>query len=142
ADLAEQTGSAAVFTKSGLTGEFTTSGTTAVTLVTVDANDVPSGGYLKILGATLPEGAYTLSAGSDWYGTLTVTEQLQSGGTEYTIYSTTVHVSDTGGGFFGVTYEGGLVPNEIYPSTPIAQNLSGDVRYRMKIARNAGTNNI
>lgn len=142
ADLATQTGGAAsVFTKTQTTTNFATSGTTPLTVATIDANDVPAGGYLKILGATLAVGTYTLNSGTSWSGTLTVTEQLQSGGTEHTIFSGTVLVDDTGG-FFDVTYNGGLPSTDVFPTLPIAQNLSGNVRYRMKIARNSGSNNI
>jgi hypothetical protein len=128
-----------VFTKSANVGGFTTSGTTIATLATIDVNNVPASGFLKLLNAYLPVGSYTLSAGTTWDGQLIVTEQLQSGGTEYTLHTISVQL-DTG--LLGFTYEGGNDPGFIYPKNPVAQNVSGNSRYRLKLQRTSGTNNI
>lgn len=132
----------AVFTKTYTTASFSTSGTTATTLGTIDVSSVPSNGFLKVLNAALPTGSYTLSAGTDWYGDIIITEQLQSGGTEYTLHTIGVQITDTGGGFFDVIYSGGFSAFEIFPRDPVAQNVTGNSRYRMKLQRTSGTNNI
>jgi hypothetical protein len=128
-----------VFTKSANVGGFTTSGTTIATLATIDVNNVPASGFLKLLNAYLPVGSYTLSSGTTWDGQLLITEQLQSGGTEHTLYTIPVQL-DTG--LLGFTYEGGNDPGAIYPKTPVAQNVSGNCRYRLKLQRTSGANNI
>lgn len=128
-----------VFTKSANVGGFGTSGTTVHTIATIDVNDVPAGGFIKLLNAYLPVGSYTLSAGTTWDGQLIVTEQLQSGGTEYTLHTISVQL-DTG--LLGFTYEGGNDPGFIFPKAPNAQNVSGNCRYRLKLQRTSGTNNI
>lgn len=131
----------AVFTKSATSGTFSTSGTTATTLATIDANSVPASGILKIVNCALATGTYTLSSGTSWFGNVLVTEQLQSGGTEYTLATIPVEIQDTGGGFFDIIYNAGQELSSILPIVA-TQNVSGNSRYRLKIQRTSGTNNI
>ncbi|OYW77687.1 MAG: hypothetical protein B7Z37_03090 [Verrucomicrobia bacterium 12-59-8] len=119
----------------------TTSGTTLATMATIDLT-VGLGGYLELLSPLFygplsisAETGLTLSSGTDWYGDLTITEQLQSGGTETTLWTIPIQVSDTGGGFFDFIFAPPI--NKV-----VAQNVSGASRYRIKIQRTSGSNNI
>lgn len=94
----------------------------------------------------------TLSEGIDFAGDWRITEQLQSGGTEYVL---------AGEGAPGTTANGQwlsthsplpaiteffppLLPSsENFPTIPpCAQNIGGAVRYRLQVRRRTGTNNI
>jgi hypothetical protein len=131
-----------VFTKTATFNNMTVSGSTTVTLATIDVSGVQAGGYVSMPAGQLilADVACDLSSGTGtfWYGELVLTEQLQSGGTEYELATFDVYVEDTGGlCIFG--YDGDVIP---WPSAPFAQNLSGNVRYRVKIRRTSGTNSI
>lgn len=119
----------------------TTSGTTLATMATIDLT-VGSGGYLELMSPLFygplsisAETGLTLSSGTDWYGSLIITEQLQSGGTEYTLWTLPIQISDTGGGFFDFIFDPPVNPL-------VAQSVSGASRYRIKIQRTSGSNNI
>jgi hypothetical protein len=129
------------FTKQATISGVTTSGATAATLATIDVNDVGADGYLSLpLGNFLLGGAtISLSSGTSWTGEVVLTEQLQSGGTEYELLVHSLTVTDTGGGLFTMDWPGDVPP---WPSALLDQNLDGDVRYRLKVRRTSGSNNI
>jgi hypothetical protein len=129
------------FTKQATINGAVTSGTTATTMQTIDVNSVGASGYLSLpLGNfLLGDATLSLSSGTSWTGEVVLTEQLQSGGTEYELLVTALTITDTGGGFFSLDWPLDIPP---WPSALIAQNLSGDVRYRLKIRRTSGSNNI
>lgn len=141
-DLSDAVGTNSVFTKTYGVGGFTTSGTTAATIATIDVNDVPASGFIVAAMASLPIGSYTLSSGTSWYGNIIITEDLQAGGSENTLYTIGIQITDTGGGFYDVYYNTSYDAYTYYPRSPVAQTVSGDVRYKMKIQRTSGSNNI
>lgn len=119
----------------------TTSGTTVHTMATIDLT-VGASGYLELLSPLFAgplsinqETGMTLSAGTDWFGQMIVTEQLQSGGTEHTLWTIPLQISDTGGGLFDFIFDPPVVK-----VTP--QNVSGASRYRLKLQRTSGSNNV
>lgn len=130
-------------TKTG-TADFnnvTTSGTTVHTLATIDLT-VGASGYLELLSPLFmgglsinQESGMTLSAGTDWFGQMLITEQLQSGGTEHTLWTIPLQISDTGGGLFDFIFDPPV-------QKVVAQNVSGASRYRIKLQRTSGSNNV
>lgn len=142
AEIVPPTAADQTFTKSAGYSAKTTSGTAFTTLAFIDVNNVGAGGYLSLpLGNFLFGAAgITLSAGTIWDGEVVLTEQLQSGGTETTLLTHTIQLEDTGGGFFAINWPGDIPP---WPSALLAQTLSGNMRYRLKIRRTGvGTNDI
>ncbi len=135
------------FTKNQAITNVATSGATASVLATIDVNDVGAGGYLLLPAgdSTTQLGSYLIPAvgcdvsdGGTWVGKVILTEELQAGGTEYVLSEWPIEVEDTGT-LCIVSWPGGATP---WPSPPMAQNVSGDVRYRLKLQRTSGANNI
>lgn len=119
----------------------TTSGTTLHTMATIDLT-VGASGYIELISPLFSgplslsqETGMTLSSGTDWFGNMIVTEQLQSGGTEHTLWTIPLQISDTGGGLFDFIFD--PPPNPL-----VAQNVSGASRYRIKLQRTSGSNNV
>lgn len=119
----------------------TTSGTTLHTMATIDLT-VGASGYLELLSPLFfgplsinQESGMTLSSGTDWFGNMIITEQLQSGGTEHTLWTIPLQISDTGGGLFDFIFDAPV-------TKVVAQNVSGASRYRIKLQRTSGSNNV
>lgn len=130
----------ATFLKSATWDNVTVPGAGTVTLVAIDVDDVGTGGYLTLnVGSFMfTEVACDISDGGTWSGELVLTEQLQSGGTETELETWPLDIEDTGG-LCVINWPSDIAP---WPSDPIAQSLSGDVTYRLKIRRTSGSNSV
>lgn len=126
-------------TSSGTTtyATISTSGTTWVTCATLDLT-VGAGGFLDFTGSFISKaGAVGTPPNDYFFGEWRVTEQLQSGGTEYVVATGNV---DFDGTTFPPTIT--VMDPEIPARGGVAQNISGAVRYRLQIRRRSGSNDV
>lgn len=126
-------------TSSGATtyATISTSGTTWVTCATLDLT-VGAGGFLDFTGSFISKAGPVGTPPNDYFfGEWRVTEQLQSGGTEYVVASGNV---DFDGTTFPPTVT--VMDPEIPARGGVAQNISGAVRYRLQIRRRSGSNDV